>query len=218
MAWLRTNWRLALLNVFGVTVLLTLILQTGEMSVEELGSIVFTPLFEGGGLWAIRFLLFCLAMTPLNTLFGWRYAVKLRKSAGLWAFGFGSIHFLLYLSSTVMTLEIFFNEPYYILGGLGLSILTALAITSNRWAMKGLGKTWKRLHRLVYVAGIAVTLHAILAYAGSKKMFLSPEMKTELNIYLAVMVLLLALRLPFVKSLLKPLGRTRTRSRALPAQ
>ena len=47
------------------------------------------------GKWAIRFLLLCLLMTPLNTVLGWRGAIKLRKPAGLWAFGFAVAHFVL---------------------------------------------------------------------------------------------------------------------------
>ena len=40
-------------------------------------------------------------------------------------------------------------------------ILTALALTSHRPAMKRMGRNWKRLHRLVYLAGILVVLHSI---------------------------------------------------------
>ena len=128
--------------------------------------------FDSGlesGKWAIRFLLTCLTMTPLNTYFGWKGGLKLRKSAGLWAFGFAALHIFFYVRQAKLqwlTMEM----PLYLLLGLtGMSILTVLACTSNRRAMQWLGKNWKRLHRLVYGSGIAVVTHAMLATTMSTK-------------------------------------------------
>jgi sulfoxide reductase heme-binding subunit YedZ len=59
----------------------------------------YDSLLVSSGKWALRFLLLSLLMTPLNALFGWRNAVKLRKPAGLWAFEFGAIHFLANLAT-----------------------------------------------------------------------------------------------------------------------
>ena len=59
--------------------------------------------FDSGlesGKWAVRFLLISLSSTPLNTYFGWSSAIKLRKSAGLWAFGFACLHVFYYLRET----------------------------------------------------------------------------------------------------------------------
>jgi len=38
-------------------------------------------------------------------------------------------------------------------------ILSMLAITSNRWSMRKLGKKWGTLHRLVYAAAIGGVIH-----------------------------------------------------------
>ncbi len=61
---------------------------------DKLGDLTadFEPMVESGK-WAVRLLLVSLLMTPLNTLFGWRSAIRLRKPAGIWAFGFGFIKF-----------------------------------------------------------------------------------------------------------------------------
>src|SRR5262245_45469024 len=91
MAWLRSNWRWTTLNGCGVLILLV-VMSRG--SLDWRASNTFDPSLESGK-WAIRCLLFCLAMSPLNTAFRWRQALKLRKPAGLWSFAFGVVHVLL---------------------------------------------------------------------------------------------------------------------------
>jgi sulfoxide reductase heme-binding subunit YedZ len=171
-------------------------------------------------------------MSPLNTYFRWTSAIKLRKSAGLWAFGFAVLHVFFYTSDTgwltlvsaaaSVSLRHVFSyisytgwtwltvsmQPFMALGLLGLLVLAALAITSNRWAMRRLKKYWKRLHRLVYVAGLSVVFHAILSTNASKKLFIrDPEAIHELRLYLALMVVLLVVRIPVVRRLLKQIPR-----------
>ncbi len=43
------------------------------------------------------------------------------------------------------------KRPYIIVGALGFLCLLALAVTSNRYSQRRLGKGWKKLHRLAYV-------------------------------------------------------------------
>ncbi len=91
-------------------------------------------------------------------------------------------------------------QSYLALGLTGLLILSALAMTSNRWAMRRLRKNWKRLHRMVYLASVSVIVHAILAASASKKMYLyDPDAVQELKIYLAVLAVLLVVRIPLVR-------------------
>lgn len=208
MNWLRKNWRWALLNMFGVIVVAMLVWQAGGEHVE----VFLDTLIENSAKWAIRFLLICLSMTPLNTYFGWRWAVGLRKSAGLWAFGFGLLHFTRYLTlnwSYVRPdpLLFIFQDYINILGLSALSILAALAITSNHWAMRGLGKLWKRMHRLVYAAGIIVIIHGLLAYANTKRAYFNNNQTTyELIVYGVLLAILLAVRVPFVRRVLTRQG------------
>jgi sulfoxide reductase heme-binding subunit YedZ len=163
----------------------------------------YDPMLISSGKWAIRFLLLSLAMTPLNTVLGWRGAIKLRKPAGLWAFGFATVHFLL---NVIGLRENWLRAPIpdYIaaLGVIGLSILTPMAATSTRWAMKRLGKWWKRLHRLVYAAGLIVLGHALLESDNKRVAGHEPQVSTELGLYLAILLVLLAARVPVVRSTL----------------
>ncbi len=202
MAWLKSNWRWIALNLFAVSVL-NVVLTQG--STDWNATHTFDPMLESGK-WAIRFLLICLTMTPLNTYLGWSSAIKLRKPAGLWAFGFASLHVLVYIREAQLAWLAFPMQPFIALGLLGLLVLTALAFTSNRWAMQRLGKSWKRLHRLVYLAGLAVVFHAILATTMSKKIFVrDPQAIHELELYLALLVVLLAVRIALVRRVLKPM-------------
>ena len=200
MAWLRKHWRPLALSTFALSVLGVLIQQSSNNTGSIGGN--FDPLFEQSGLWAIRFLLLSLSITPLNRLLGWRNAVKFRKPAGLWAFAFALIHVLTYVGYSGPDFDWlpFIKTHYIILGVTGLIILTVLALTSNRWSMKRLGKNWKRIHRLVYVAGGAVSIHALEAYANSKKSFIDNQtLRHELRVYLALLVVLLTLRVPLVR-------------------
>lgn len=198
MDWLRKNSGWLLLNVFAAAVLSILWLESrtyqGTGYLED-------PLFEQSGRQAIRFLLFSLAMTPVHRVFGWRGAIKLRKPAGLWAFGFGVLHITTYIihNPDRISRELL-QSNYVILGIAGLSILALLATTSHQPAMRWLGKNWKRLHRLVYVAGILLALHTIIAASSTKRgYFRDNGAAYEFKLYLAILIVLLALRIPFVR-------------------
>ena len=91
MSWLRRNWPWAGVNLFALAVVASLLWQS--IAVDDFNP-NYDPLLISSGKWAIRFLLICLLMTPLNTVLGWRGAIKLRKPAGLWAFGFAVVHFV----------------------------------------------------------------------------------------------------------------------------
>ncbi len=163
------------------------------------------PMLECGK-WALRMLLLCLAVTPLVSLLGWTALGQLRKPLGLWAFGFAGIHLLLYVrDDPALARWQAPVQPFMLLGVLALLILTALAATSNKPAMRRLGRAWKRLHRLVYLAGGATAAHALLAAVSSKKMFVrDPQAIYELQLEAALLAIMLAVRLPAVRRLLQP--------------
>jgi sulfoxide reductase heme-binding subunit YedZ len=110
---------------------------------------------------------------------------------GLYAFFYASCHFLIYL-----VLDQFFDwhtiiedigkRPYITVGFTALVLMSALAATSNRWAVKRLGKRWARLHALVYVIALAGIVH----FTWSQKADIRRP-----TIYGIILVGLLALRL-----------------------
>ena len=108
---------------------------------------------------AVILLLASLACTPLNILLGWRQVLWLRKSLGLWAFGYAALHLLNFvgLDHAFNLNQIFqdavLDKPYILAGLASLLILIPLAVTWSGGAMGGLGKKWKRLHGLSYDGG-----------------------------------------------------------------
>jgi len=119
---------------------------------------------------AITLLVLSLACTPLNTLFRWSELLKRRRALGLYTFMYATIHVLIFVhldyglawSTIVQTV---FEKPYILVGATGFLLLTPLAFTSFDIWKKRLGKTWKRLHQLIYLIAPLLVLH----YAWSKK-------------------------------------------------
>ena len=120
---------------------------------------------------AIILLGLSLACSPVSTYLGWKDAVKLRRALGLYAFMYAAIHFFIFM---VVDFNLQFNfiipeflQKYYLWAGLpALIVLLALAATSFRWAMRRLGKNWKRLHRFIYLGAILAALHLALVIKG----------------------------------------------------
>ena len=82
------------------------------------------------------------------------------------------------------------------MGFLTLVLLTPLAITSNQWAVRKLGRRWVLLHKLVYLIACTAVVHYWWHKAGKN------DLET-VSIYGAILLILLTLRLPFLKQLLQ---------------
>lgn len=214
MGWFKKRWRLVILHTVALSIVVYNFTQgtTGVFTEDS-----FDPGLASGK-WSIRFLLLCLSVTPSNTYLRWRWAIPLRKWLGLWAFGFATLHLLIYVFTDGKLSWLNLRMPLYlILGVVGLLILSALALTSNQRAMRSLKKNWKRLHRVVYAVGVLVVVHAMLAATMSKKIAIrDPNAIIELRVYLVMLILLLVLRVPAIKRVLNPpvkWGRLRSSSR-----
>lgn len=68
------------------------------------------------------------------------------------------------------------ERPYITVGMLAVVLLVPLAATSTAGMMRRLGgRTWRRLHRLVYVAAGLAVLHFIwLAKVGRTEQYRTP--------------------------------------------
>ena len=138
-------------------------LQESQMFKEKQPSPWWFPIHATGE-WAIRWLTISLLCTPLNILFGWRGILKLKKTTGLWAFGYSALHLLLFTADKKFIS--IFDEVNYIFGLIAFSIMAALAITSNKKSHRLLKKAWKKMHRIVYPAAILAVLHVVLLERG----------------------------------------------------
>ncbi|MCJ7660885.1 MAG: sulfoxide reductase heme-binding subunit YedZ, partial [Anaerolineales bacterium] len=118
------------------------------------------------GRYAIILLVLSLACTPINTIFGFRQAIKVRRPLGLYAFMYASIHFMIFLGvdyrfNLGLIFEEIITKRYIIAGFTAGLILLPLAITSTKGWMKRLGIRWKQLHKFVYIAGLLAVTHYI---------------------------------------------------------
>lgn len=116
------------------------------------------------GDWTLRLLLATLAITPARRALGWAFLAPYRRTLGLAAFGYCALHLLIYAlvdlwGAWETLLEDVLERPYVSAGFTGFLLLLPLAITSTRSWQRRLGRSWVRLHRLVYLAGVAGCLH-----------------------------------------------------------
>ena len=106
------------------------------------------------------------------------------------------------------------GQPFTIVGLVTFVILTLLALTSHPPAMRLLGRHWKRLHRLVYLAGLLVVLHSIYGIITWQDIPNYDIALLETQIYGIQIVVLLLLRLEAVRGPVRQLLRTPKRKRA----
>ena len=159
---------------------------TGRLSANPIEDITLTT-----GIWALRFLLATLAVTPLRRLTGWHRVIQYRRMLGLFAFFYAGLHL-----GTFVVLDHFFDfrrivadvvkRPYITAGTVAFLTMIPLAVTSTAGWIRRLGRWWQRLHRLVYLSGAAACIHylwKVKVAAGSPV------------VYAAVVAALLAFRL-----------------------
>jgi sulfoxide reductase heme-binding subunit YedZ len=134
---------------------------------DQLGADPVKVLERSLGLWALRFLVVGLAITPMRVhggpnLIGWR------RPIGLLAFTYAALHLLVYVwldqaLDWSAILNDILKRPYITVGMLSFAILLPLALTSTNGMIRRLGaKAWGRLHSLVYLAAAAAALHFIM--------------------------------------------------------
>jgi sulfoxide reductase heme-binding subunit YedZ len=128
---------------------------------NDLGARPITEAIHVTGLWALRFLLITLAVTPARALLDWPRVVMLRRMLGVTTACYAGAHLLLYGLDQKWNLGKVASEIalrfYLTIGFATLLGLLALAITSTDGWQRRLGRKWKRLHSIIFVlAGLAL--------------------------------------------------------------
>ena len=163
---------------------------TGGLGANPVEAITHTT-----GEWTLRLLLATLAITPLRHLTGWVWLTRLRRMVGLFAFFYLALHFSTYavLDASLdlaYVVEDVADRLYITVGFAAFVMLVPLAATSTNAMVRRLGPLrWRRLHRLVYAAGICGALHYLWLVKADLR---------EPLVYAGVLAVLLAARLPVV--------------------
>jgi sulfoxide reductase heme-binding subunit YedZ len=207
MVWLRRAWLPILTHVGALLPLVRLIWNFfhDQLTANPIQYITFQT-----GKSALVLLVLALACTPLNTIFELKRVVGLRKTLGLYAFLYATLHFLTFVGldyqfDPELLKEAIFKKRYALVGFAAFLSLLPLAITSTKGWMRRLGKNWKRLHRLIYLAALLAVIHFVWLVKSDIR---------EPLAYGAVVLLLLALRLKTIRRALVDLReRVATRRR-----
>ncbi|MXV44082.1 protein-methionine-sulfoxide reductase heme-binding subunit MsrQ [Saccharibacter sp. 17.LH.SD] len=195
MSSLIKNWRI----VFYPVGLFPALWLLWEGTRGELGADPVNTFERALGLWAFRFLLLCLFLAPLKAKTGINL-LRYRRLFGLLAFFYACFHLLAYIGldhqfDWPVLLKDIMQRSFIILGMAAFLGLTPLALTSNRFFMKKLGRYWKKLHQLIFPVAIVAAIHFSLAFK---------TLNDESIFYSAILICLLVVRLPvWAKSLRK---------------
>ena len=162
---------------------------------DELGANPVETITHTTGEWTLRLLLATLAITPLRHVTGWVWLTRLRRMTGLFAFFYLMLHFTTYavLDASLdlaYVVEDVADRLYITAGFAAFVMLVPLAATSTNAMVRRLGPLrWRRLHRLVYAAGICGVLHYLWLVKADLR---------EPLVYAGILAILLAARLPAV--------------------
>ena len=192
MRWLSENWHRVLVHGGALFPLLWLAFDF----LSDTQSYTFNRSFMlRTGSMGLILLMASLACTPASWLFNWPRAVQIRRTLGLYAFLHIALHLFAYavwengLDFELMLRDLGERRAMSI-GLTAFVVLIPLAITSTRGWQRRLGKHWKTLHRLVYLAALLSVLHFL---------WLDRDFITEPMIYAIVVSVLLTLRLPLIR-------------------
>ena len=158
---------------------------------DDLGANPIAEALNRLGLYAFVLLVLTLACTPAQILFKINWPVRLRKLLGDFCFFYACLHLLCYVGldqgfDLHDIVKDVLKHKFIMLGMLTWLMLLPLAITSTSGWQKRLGfRRWKRLHRLVYIAGGTASFHFLLR-------FKTPRVETLL--WMSVIAVLLLTR------------------------
>lgn len=173
------------------------------LSGPDPGKVLVDNLGQG----ALILLLCTLAMTPLRRLTGWGGWIAIRRQLGLWCFAYAVLHlcgYLLFILGLRLDrlLADLQERPYVIVGALGLLCLLPLALTSNRYSQRRLGRRWRQLHRLAY---------AVLGLALLHMLWIVRSDVGEWSLYASLGAMLILLRIPLLAEALSGLQAKMTK-------
>jgi sulfoxide reductase heme-binding subunit YedZ len=168
---------------------------TFEALAGRLGANPIEEVLHRTGWWALALLMISLAVTPIRRITGWNRVIRYRRLLGLFAFAWATAHFLGYLVldqwfAWPYIVEDIAERPFILVGFSAWLLLLPLAVTSTTGWIRRLGKRWRTLHRVVYVAVALGTLHFYWKVKADT---------SEPLLFIGILAVLLLLRIPNVR-------------------
>ena len=156
---------------------------------NQLGPNPITKLEHLLGEFALQLLVFGLVITPLRKFTSISF-LKFRRAIGLMAFIYVVLHLMVWVLLDIQILSHMVSDilkrPYITIGMVAFIGMLPLAVTSNQWFVKKLGRKWHHIHRFTYVICLLGALHFVMLRKG---------FQLEPLIYIFVIIILLLLRL-----------------------
>lgn len=129
----------------------------------------YPQLMHDSGLWSMRLLVLTVSVTPVLMVlraigrgreFG-RWLLVRRRHFGLASFIFAALHLYHYVVETGSFADILRHLKFleYAVGWGAFVVFLLLAVTSNQWSTRTLGRRWKPLHMSVYLGAAFAFLH-----------------------------------------------------------
>ena len=169
----------------------TLVITDAFEITGRLGANPIEEIQDRFGIWAIRFIMITLSVTPLRHLTGWNWLIRFRRMFGLFTFFYVLMHFLTWLildQSLLLSAiaEDLTERPFITIGFAAFMLLTAMAVTSTNGMRRRMGRRWQKLHYSVYVIGLLGVWH--YWWQGKKD-------ANDAQVYAAILAVLLGFRI-----------------------
>jgi methionine sulfoxide reductase heme-binding subunit len=132
---------------------------TGRLGINPVEDLELTT-----GIWALRFLVITLAVTPVRRITSWNRVIQYRRMFGLFTFFYVCVHFAIYIGIDQFfafgsILKDVAKRPFITMGFTAFVLMIPLALTSTKGWIRRLGRRWQVLHRLIYVSAVCAAIH-----------------------------------------------------------
>jgi sulfoxide reductase heme-binding subunit YedZ len=132
---------------------------TGRLGINPVEDLELTT-----GIWALRFLVITLAVTPVRRITRWNRVIQYRRMFGLFTFFYVCVHFAIYIGIDQFfafgsILKDVAKRPFITMGFTAFVLMIPLALTSTKGWIRRLGRRWQALHRLIYISAVCAAIH-----------------------------------------------------------
>jgi sulfoxide reductase heme-binding subunit YedZ len=132
---------------------------TGRLGINPVEDLELTT-----GIWALRFLVLTLAVTPVRRLTRWNRIIQYRRMLGLFTFFYVCAHFIIYIAvdqffAWSLIVKDVVKRPFITMGFTAFVLMIPLALTSTKGWIRRLGRKWQLVHRLIYLCGVCAAIH-----------------------------------------------------------